>query len=405
MVPNDTANVSVAKGVAGGYLLSAPIETAPSVEALSDLSYALGEEFENLGYVSADGITESESASSQEERDIDGNLTGTALFDRTETVRFRLVELRPAAVREAHGHGSVDVEPDLMVVHHDGLPKGHRTYVAELVLKDGRRWRKVIPDGQVTGVGDLSLSSAGLAAREVTVSCNATTWTRGGGEWRDTVVDFVELHDPDAIEPVPGSARLARLYASVPMAPEFRPWVGQYALVTHARGLMVRAHLLDPDASMSAQLVGGTTPAICDGEDCYVDTYDPGDYELRITVSNPVSGEEGTYSVAIAYEPEDSEEATLAYARIWQATLTPMWSATTYEYRTTVTSRFGTVHVTPTDSAATVMYALNGGQEHTAYPNTGNGVNWVEGENALVLTVTLGGATTRYTLLVTYEPA
>ena len=40
------------------------------------------------------------------------------------------------------------------------------------MLRDGRNWRQVVPKGQVTEVGDLSLAAGELAGREVTITCN-----------------------------------------------------------------------------------------------------------------------------------------------------------------------------------------------------------------------------------------
>jgi hypothetical protein len=69
--------------------------------------------------------------------------------------------------------------------------------VAELVLKDGRRWRKVIPDGQVTEIGDLTENSSTILAREITVAMNVFSWTEGTGSeavsHSDTMVEFEQM--------------------------------------------------------------------------------------------------------------------------------------------------------------------------------------------------------------------
>ena len=416
MTPNDTANVTVARGVAGGYLLSAPTPANVSrlLATLSDLSAPPPRGFDNLGYVSADGVTEAESATTEAVLDVDGQQVDVTRTGRSETVRFRLVEMRAAALAEAHGHANVAAGEALLTAHHNGAQREHRTYVAELVLKDGRRWRKVVPDGQVTEVAELTLSSTRLVGREVTVSCNACRWELDGTEYRDTAVDFVEQPRPVGGVAVPRSARIARLLSSVPMTPSFAPWVTEYSLVTHVGGLMLRAHALDPSATIDAHVVDGLwldmhdglvdelRVDMRDGVDCYVDTYEEGEHTLEIAVTNPDSGEGGTYTLSIRYEPEDSGDAKLAYVRMYGYTLEPMFDPDVHEYSTAIDSRWASVSFMPADSSATVRMSLNGGSPITGYPGTSHQLNWAEGDNTLVLTCTRGTQTTSYTLRVAY---
>ena len=289
----------------------------------------------------------------------------------------------------------------LLVAHHNNAQRDHRTYVAELVLKDGRRWRKVVPDGQVTEVAELAISSAHLVGREVTVACNAVGWERSGVAYRDTVVDFLEMDDPEGFDPEPGSARLARLLSSVPMTPSFAPWVTEYSLVTHTRGLLLRACALDPSATIEARLIGGVTPSMRDGEDCYVDTYLEGEHTIEIDVNNAESGDAGTYTLTVSYEPEDSGDAKLAYVFMYGNTLEPMFNPDVREYSTTITSRQASVSLMPADGSSTMTMSLNGGAPMTARPRTSTQLNWAEGDNTLVIACTRGSETISYTLRVT----
>ena len=119
-----------------------------------------------------------------------------------ETERFKLVEVKKDSLAEQYGHSNVTDASGLITVHHNNDEREHRIYVAELVLKDGRRWRKVIPDGQVTEVSDLAISSTELVGREVTVTCNAYTYTTGTGSSAkthvDTVIDYIESTETSA---------------------------------------------------------------------------------------------------------------------------------------------------------------------------------------------------------------
>lgn len=322
MVPNDTANVSNAKGVAGGYLLSAPRTQAvvAAIPSLASLSTQLPSAFSNLGYVAADGITESESAATEVETDVDGRPVNVTRHDRTEQVRVRLVEVRASALGEQHGHSNVVVGGDATIVHHNNLPRDHRVYVAELVLKNGRRWRKVIPDGQVTEVGDLSLSSSELVGREVTISCNSCGWTLGGTSHMDTAFDVIGASsgggsqgvDPGGNEEggneggtTPtgsGTALLASLTTSATLSPAFSPQVTAYTATTSSETFTVSAVPDDPAATMAVARLGGVQYQLASGESRSFELQE-GSNSVWVWVTNPNTSEAKTYKVSVTFQP------------------------------------------------------------------------------------------------------
>lgn len=189
IVPNSAQNVSTGKGVAGGYFFSAPRTEAvlATLAGLSDFSTNLSDSFVNLGHISSDGIVVSESATTNTDTDMNGDPINTSRSEREETVRVTLVERRADALKEQYGQNNVTVvdgtsdAPDLATTLHTNDDRDHRVYVAELVKKDGLRWRVIIPDGQITEIGDLTINSATLLGREATISCNVYTWTEGEG--------------------------------------------------------------------------------------------------------------------------------------------------------------------------------------------------------------------------------
>ncbi len=165
---NTVANVSTTKGVAGGYFYSAPsTATVPT-----DITTALPADFVNLGFISEDGVTESIETDSESMVDMIGDTVYTASSSRTETITATLIEVKEAALKEIYGHDMVTATTDLITVRHGSHTASERIYVLELVLRDGRRWRQVVPAGQVTEVGEMSLASGELAGREITITCN-----------------------------------------------------------------------------------------------------------------------------------------------------------------------------------------------------------------------------------------
>lgn len=167
---NNVAAVSTTKGVSGGYVYSA----ASSVDAPTDYTTALASGFVCLGFISEDGISESIETDTTALKDMNGDTVYTATSSRTETVTLKLIEVNEPALKEIYGQDMVIVAQSggAITVKHGDHSVANRVYVFELVLRDGRRWRQVIPAGQVTSVGDLSLAAGEISGREITITCN-----------------------------------------------------------------------------------------------------------------------------------------------------------------------------------------------------------------------------------------
>ncbi len=179
---NDTANVSTGKGVAGGYVFRAPVATATIP---TDNTTALGTEFVGLGYISEDGISESIESDSENVVDMNGDVILVASSSREETITFTLVEVMADALKVAYGDANVTTANDVITVKHNGADTGQHVYVFELVLKNGRKWRQVVPVGSVTEVGELTINSGEVVGREITIACAADA--QG-----NTVYDYID---------------------------------------------------------------------------------------------------------------------------------------------------------------------------------------------------------------------
>lgn len=166
---NNVANVSTTKGVSGGYFFSAPsTATVPT-----DFSTALPSDFVCLGYISEDGVTESIETDTTNLKDMNGDDVYVATSSRTETITATLLEVAAAPLKEIYGQDMVEVDQSgNITAKHGGHTSPKRVYVLELVLRDGRQWRQVVPAGQVTEVGELSLAAGEGAGRQVTITCN-----------------------------------------------------------------------------------------------------------------------------------------------------------------------------------------------------------------------------------------
>ena len=169
MAANNTADVSNVKGVLGGYGFSAPVGTAVGTD--SDPFSALSNTFKNMGFISSDGIEEEIDTDTEDVADLNGEIVCVLKSQETETLTLTLISITADSLAEWHGHEAVEVDDGIITVKHSNIDHDIRCYVFELLLKDGRKWRKVVPNGQVTEVGSVVHGSAEVAGREITITC------------------------------------------------------------------------------------------------------------------------------------------------------------------------------------------------------------------------------------------
>lgn len=162
--PNSTANVSVGKGVAGGYFFTAPEGTTLP----TDYSTALDNAFVNCGYLTDEGAVFSVDSSSTNFLDLNGDTIASSTGSRTRTVNVVFAETNVNSLKEVYGQSNVTATTTAITVNHNGTEMGRRSLVFELVLRDGRRWRRVIPSAQVTEWDDMTVLYSELVNYPVT---------------------------------------------------------------------------------------------------------------------------------------------------------------------------------------------------------------------------------------------
>lgn len=164
MADNNTANVSVTKGVVGGYCFLAPIGTTLPTDATTALDTA----FVNTGYLSDDGVTHSKSASTTNFFDLNGMTIETAQSEVERTLQLKYVELNTVVLGEVYGAGNVTSTNSLITYFDTNAEMAHKVMVLELVMRNGRRYRRVFPDVKVTEWGDQVNVASELAGFELT---------------------------------------------------------------------------------------------------------------------------------------------------------------------------------------------------------------------------------------------
>lgn len=162
---NNAANVSAGKGVKGGYIYSAPVGTTLPTDIETELDPA----FKVLGFISEDGYVETVEEDSNDIVDMNGDLMDSSNSNRVESAQFTLAEIKAETLKRQYGENNVTDENGIITVKHNSDSHPVFPYVLELVLKNNRRWRKVIPQGQSSELDDLTIASSELCQRALTM--------------------------------------------------------------------------------------------------------------------------------------------------------------------------------------------------------------------------------------------
>lgn len=166
---SSASNVMVGKPKAAGAVYRAPSGTA----APTDATTALASAFVEQGYCSEDGLTNSNSPSSENIKAWGGDIVYTYQSEKADTFSFTLIESGNAEVlKTVYGDSNVtgSITSGLTVkANASELPES--VWVIELVRRDGGPHRIVIPNGKISEIGEITYSDTEAIGYAVTLSC------------------------------------------------------------------------------------------------------------------------------------------------------------------------------------------------------------------------------------------
>lgn len=166
---NISGNVSAAKPGATGAIYRAP----KTVTAPNAADSALSEDFICLGYISEDGITNSNTRESDEFKAWGGDTVLTNQTAYNDTFNFKLIEVLNKDVL-ATVYGSSNVTGTALssglTVKANSKELDEYMWVIDMIMRDNTLNRIVIPQGKISEVGDITYSDADLVAYDVTVT-------------------------------------------------------------------------------------------------------------------------------------------------------------------------------------------------------------------------------------------
>lgn len=169
----DAKNISTAKPKVGGAIYSAPLGTVPPTSAITELS----ETFVGLGYISEDGLTNSNTPSTEIIKAWGGETVAVVETEKEDTFTYKLIEAtNPAVLKEVYGKDNVTGTLETgITIKANSTPLEEHVLVVDMVLKGGILKRIVIPRGKVSEVGEISYGDADAIGYETTITAISDT--------------------------------------------------------------------------------------------------------------------------------------------------------------------------------------------------------------------------------------
>lgn len=163
-----SSNVSVGKPRVGGGVYIAPAGTTLPTDA----STALANTYKNLGYVSEEGVVNSNNADNTDIAAWGGDIVLSAQGTKIDRYKLKLIEALNSEVLKAN-YGDDNVSGDLsagITVKANNKVIPPKVWVIDTIMNNGALKRMVIPYGTITERGDVVYKDNEPIGYEITIS-------------------------------------------------------------------------------------------------------------------------------------------------------------------------------------------------------------------------------------------
>lgn len=162
-------NVSPGKPKAAGAIFRAALGTVLPVDA----STALDEAFKGLGFVSADGVTNNNTAETEDVYAWGGTPVMKSVTEKPDEWTFTLIEsMNPNVLQTVYGDANVTIADDgkSITVKASTDMADNAIFVIDMQLNGGALKRVVIPNGALGEVGEIVYKDDEPIGYEITVA-------------------------------------------------------------------------------------------------------------------------------------------------------------------------------------------------------------------------------------------
>lgn len=165
--PNNAQNVSVAKPKVGGAIFVAPLGTKLPTDATTALDVA----FENVGYISEDGVVNTNSPDTDTIKEWGGASVGKIDNGKDDTWQFTMIEaLNLAALKLVYGPDNVSgTLEDGITIKANSNEQADVCMVIDMILKGGALKRVVLPSAGVSEVGEVTYAATSAIGYQTTL--------------------------------------------------------------------------------------------------------------------------------------------------------------------------------------------------------------------------------------------
>lgn len=162
-----TTNVTASKPALGGGVSRAPLGTALPTNA----STALANTYVNMGYISEDGVTNNNSAESEDVKAWGGEVVMNTQTSKEDTFTMTFIEaLNIEVLKTVYGEDNVSgTLATGITVKANSKEPGASVYVIDQILREGALKRIVIPNGKISELGEISYNDSDPIGYEVTI--------------------------------------------------------------------------------------------------------------------------------------------------------------------------------------------------------------------------------------------
>lgn len=164
----DSKKVTAAQPKVGGAAFRAPVGTALPTDATT----ALNDAFESLGYLSEDGLTNSNSPTSGKVKAWGGDTVLNYQIDKPDTFKFTMIEaLNLAVLKSVYGDANVSgtIETGI-TIQANSQDQEEYAWVFDMVLRGNVAKRIVVPQASVTEVAEIVYADSKAVGYGTTIS-------------------------------------------------------------------------------------------------------------------------------------------------------------------------------------------------------------------------------------------